>query len=156
MAAGLIAMPVRSAICCCDTSFLFSLYGNDANTPAALAETARLRQALTLSALNQFELENALRFAEFRRALPPGKAAAYLADFEADKAAGRVVLVRCSLAPVLGLARRLSARHTLSGGHRAFDVLHVAAALRLKAGHFLSFDANQRALAKVERLSVGP
>jgi predicted nucleic acid-binding protein len=57
---------------------------------------------------------------------------------------------------VIAEAARLSELHTLSGGHRSFDVLHVATARLLKATTFLSFDANQRKLATTGRLAVGP
>jgi predicted nucleic acid-binding protein len=39
-------------------------------------------------------------------------------------------------------------RHTIRGGHRAFDILHLAGALELEAGQFLTFDKNQADLAK--------
>jgi predicted nucleic acid-binding protein len=58
------------------------------------------------------------------------------------------------LAVVIDEAKRLSATHTLTGGHRGFDMLHVAAALQLKARHFLTFDANQKRLAEAEGLIV--
>jgi predicted nucleic acid-binding protein len=135
------------AIRCCDTSFLFSLYGNDAHTERAVAYVRRQRDPLTLTVLNEYELGNALRFAEFRRLLPAGKAAQYLADFAADVATGILVVSVCNLAAVLTEAKRLSARHTATGGHRSFDILHVAAAVHLGADEFLSFDANQRHLA---------
>jgi hypothetical protein len=35
---------------------------------------------------------------------------------------------------------------TVTGGHRAFDILHVAAAVHLGADEFLTFDSNQRKL----------
>jgi hypothetical protein len=44
----------------------------------------------------------------------------------------------------------------MSGGHRSFDILHVATARLLNATCFLSFDANQRKLATTLRLNVGP
>ena len=57
---------------------------------------------------------------------------------------------------VLIEAKRLSASHTMIGGHRAFDILHVAAALHLGEGEFLTFDANQRKLAAAVGLKPGP
>jgi predicted nucleic acid-binding protein len=36
------------------------------------------------------------------------------------------------------------ARLQVTGGHRAFDILHVAAAVYLGADEFLTFDSNQR------------
>ena len=52
------------------------------------------------------------------------------------------------------LAEDLSARHTDSGGHRLADILHVATALHLGKTEFLTFDANQRQLAKAAGLTV--
>jgi predicted nucleic acid-binding protein len=141
---------------CCDTSFLFSLYGRDQHTSRAVAEANRLSAPLALSPLNEYEFLNAVRFAVFRGVLPASDGSAMQTDFEADKASGRLILVICNLAAVVAEAKRLSATHTQTGGHRAFDVLHVAAALHMGADTFLSFDANQRALAAAERLGVNP
>ena len=141
-------------VICVDTSCLFSLYGNDGNSARALAWVNSHCTALTLSTLNEFELGNALRFAEFRRALGRGEAALFWAQFEADRASGRLAVKITNLAVVIDEAKRLSATHTLTGGHRGFDMLHVAAALQLKARQFLTFDANQKRLAEAEGLIV--
>lgn len=141
-------------VICADTSFLFSLYGNDENTPRAVAWIKTRRTALTLSSLNEYELGNALRFAEFRRALGPGEAALYWAEYEADRSSGRLKLQVCNLADIVDEAKRLSATHTLTGGHRGFDILHVAAAIHLKAKQLLTFDGNQKKLAVAEGLVV--
>ena len=45
---------------------------------------------------------------------------------------------------------------TVTGGHRAFDILHVAAAVHLGADEFLTFDSNQRRLALATGLKPGP
>ncbi len=139
---------------CCDTSFLFSLYGRDAHTPRAAAGVRRLAQPLTLTVFNEYELLNAVRFAVFRQVLPASAGAALVAAFETDAADGKLVVESCNLAQVLAGAKRLSARHTVTGGHRSFDILHVAAAVQLQAGVFLTFDANQRALAQAAGLAV--
>ena len=55
---------------------------------------------------------------------------------------------------VLSEAKRLSGTRTLTGGHRGFDVLHVAGALKLGAARFLTFDGNQKKLAEAEGLDV--
>ena len=141
-------------IVCCDTSFLFALYGNDIHTPKALRMVKQRGEPLTISILNEYELANALRFAEWRKLLESGTAATYLADLEADREAGRLLLAECNLAEVITEAKRLSATHTLGSGHRSFDTLHVAAALHLKAHEFLTFDANQQRLAATEGLSA--
>ncbi len=141
-------------VTCADTSFLFSLYANDVHTPRAVAWMTSQRTALTLTSLGEYELGNALRFAEFRKSIAPGEAALFWAQFEADRLSGRLIIQVCNLADVLNEARRLSATHTLSGGHRGFDILHVAAALIVKSRRLLTFDGNQKILAEAEGLVV--
>ncbi|MDE3084704.1 MAG: PIN domain-containing protein, partial [Verrucomicrobiota bacterium] len=111
---------------CADTNFLFSLYGHDAHTGEALARLKKSGQPLLLSALNEFELGNAFRFAESRGLLPAGSAAQRLAALAEDHAAGRWRLSEIPLLEIVAEAGRLSALHTVSGGHRSFDILHVA------------------------------
>lgn len=114
----------------------------------------RRRRALTLTVLNDYELGNALRFAEFRKAIAQSESALLLAYFETDKTAGRIQIHVCNLADVMIEANRLSATHTLMGGHRGFDILHVAAALVMGADQLLTFDTNQKKLALTEGLEV--
>ena len=75
-------------------------------------------------------------------------------QFEADRASGRLLIQICNLAEVVDEAKRLSASHTLAGGHRGFDILHVATALILKAQQLLTFDENQKKLTEAEGLVV--
>ena len=140
-------------VICADTSFLYSVYGNDLHSQRATAWLARGKHPISLSVFNHFELGNALRFAEFRKALQPGEAAVRWAQFEAAMNQGRVIIESCNLADVVDEAKRLSSTHTLSGGHRAFDVLHVAGALQMGASQFLTFDANQKKLAVAEGMT---
>jgi predicted nucleic acid-binding protein len=141
-------------VTCADTSFLFSLYGNDVHTPDALAWTKQNPVPVGITPLGEYELANALRFAEFRQSIRSGEAALFWADFEADCDGGRVLLYRCNLAEVLDQAKGLSAMRTLKGGHRSFDILHVASALVVGARQFLTFGSNQRKLARSEGLEV--
>ena len=137
---------------CADTSFLFSLYGNDAHTGDALALLGHTGQPLLLSLLNEFELSNALRFAESRGLLPAGSAARHLEALAEDNAAGRWRLSEIPLPEIVAEAGRLSATHTVAGAHRSFDILHVAHARLAAPRRFLSFDANQLRLAKAAGL----
>ena len=139
-----------------DTSFLFALYGNDAHTSAARSWTQQTQQPIAVSALGVYELRNAVRFAVFRKAITQADAAISLGAFEADLASGHLQAVTCDLAAIVAEAARLSELHTSNGGHRSFDILHVATARWLRATTFLSFDVNQRRLAAAIRLMAGP
>jgi len=144
------------ALATADTSFLFSLFGNDSHTAAAQAWTRQARIPISVTVLNRYEFGNAVRFAAFRKAISQADALTSLAAFETDLKSGYLQLVQLDFAAVIAEAARLSELHTLSGGHRSFDILHVASARLLKATTFLTFDANQRKLAATVRLAVGP
>jgi predicted nucleic acid-binding protein len=91
-----------------------------------------------------------------REGMTPAEAQAALNQFEADLANGVTVLAPGNFQDVFRRAEELSKRHTMAGGHRSFDVLHVARALHLGARDFLTFDANQRKLAAAEKMKVKP
>jgi predicted nucleic acid-binding protein len=135
-------------VVCCDTSFLFALYGNDAHTGAARKYVLSRAPVISLTPWNRYELENALRLAEFRKLIPPGGAGDLLRDLEEDLGAGRLSIPTCHLGEILTKAREISSQKTIRGGHRAFDILHLAGALELEAAAFLTFDRNQAGLAK--------
>ena len=78
--------------------------------------------------------------------------ATLLKTLQADLAAGVLVVASVDWADVQNIAERLSSQHTLAGGHRALDILHVATALHLGVDEFLTFDENQRVLAVAEGL----
>lgn len=139
-----------------DTSFLFSFYVPQAHTARAAAHFAAMKEPLHLTSLNRFELANSIHLTLFRKTVLPKHAQAALAAVEDDLATGAAVLVPCDWAAVHGRALQIAARHTAKGGHRGLDILHVATALELGAKVFLTFDAQQSALAKVAGMKVKP
>jgi predicted nucleic acid-binding protein len=138
---------------CVDTSFLFSLYRRDAHSATAHARLAKAAEPILLSVLNEYELSNALRLAEFQGLLAAGEADLRLAALAEDHTAGRWRHSECSLEEIVAEAGRLSATYTTKAGHRAFDIFHVAHARLVRPRLFLSFDANQLRLAKVAGLN---
>jgi predicted nucleic acid-binding protein len=145
-----------------DTSFLCAFYVKQSHSPVAAAHAATMKEPLHVAAFLAYEFRQSLRFQVWRRAAHPREglsradAQAALSQFEADLASGVAVLEVCNFQDVLRRAEDLSHRHTIAGGHRSFDVLHVATALHLGAQQFLTFDLNQRKLAAAEGLAVKP
>jgi predicted nucleic acid-binding protein len=139
-----------------DTSFIFALYGQDAHSAAARNHVQPQVRPITVTTLQRYEFANAVRFAAFRKVITVTDAQAIQAAFEADLLGGYVSLAPCDLEAVLHEAQWISAHHTLSGGHRSFDILHVATAKILRAAEFLTFDSNQRKLGKAVGLTAGP
>jgi len=140
-----------------DTSFLYSLYVQQAHSARAAAYMAAAHDgALPLTTLCRFELLNAIRLSVFRQQLNPRVAAIDVLTIKADIDSGVLEVISCDWAAVHAEAERLSAGHTAEGGHRSLDILHVAAALSMGAREFLSFDGNQTRLASEEGLTVKP
>jgi len=137
-----------------DTSFLFSLYVQDANTARAAQLGANLQGALIVTLLQRFELRNALRLSVFRGDISDDECRRLLDLIEADAKTGALVETPVSWAEVYTEAEALSAAHTGKLGTRAMDVLHVAAAVALGAKVFLSFDARQSTLAAKAGMTV--
>lgn len=145
-----------------DTSFLCALYVAQSTSAAAVAHYRRMKEPLHVSALLLGEFRQSVRFQVFRHGRDPGQGydrrtgSAALANLQSNLDAGALVVVPADWAEVFDLAERISARHTIGGGHRFLDVLHVATAKSLGASMLLSFDANQRRLAEAEGLTAKP
>ena len=139
---------------CCDTSFLYSLYGSDAHSSAAASFLRGIDSPVSISEFNRFELTNALRLAFFRKLISAQQRESFLEQFGNDVRKQLLSVESTNLADVLNEAGRISEAHTSSGGHRGFDILHVAAARNLGATDFLTFDQNQRKLARAVGLKV--
>ena len=145
-----------------DTSFLCAFYVRQSNSPVAAAHATTMKEPLYVTELLKYEFRQSLRFqvwryrANPREGIAPGDAQAALNQFEADLTSGIAIPVPCSWLAVFQRAEELSGRHTLRGGHRSFDVIHVATALTLQSTQFLTFDERQRQLAMAEGLEVKP
>jgi predicted nucleic acid-binding protein len=145
-----------------DTSFLCALYVRQDNSPEAAAHFKAMPEALHVSSLMLYEFRQSVRFQVWlhgrdkSKGYPQAIAETALGKLQANMEAGAVVPVSADWPDVHRLAETLSKRHTMTGGHRAFDVLHVATALHLGAREFLTFDTNQRKLAAAEKLKVKP
>ena len=137
-----------------DTSFLFSLYGNDAHSEKALAFAGEATGPISVLELTLFELENALRFSAARGFTPAQQCEKSLDLLQTAVESKRILTLVCNLANVVARARRISKSETPQGAHRAFDILHVAMALEMDAEHFLTFDDNQATLARAQGLVV--
>jgi len=139
-----------------DTSFIFSLYSNDANSVQARAESLIFQPAIALTALQQYELSNTLCLAVFREKMSISEKQRTQASIATDIQNG--VFIECPIdwAKAYAYAETLSEIYTPKLGCRALDILHIALAKMLKVEYFYSFDVRQRNLAKKVGLKVKP
>ncbi len=139
-----------------DTSFLFSLYAQDANTAQAARAAERDGATFLLTDFQRYELRNALRLSVFRGHLAEPACQRLLQQVSDDLEQGAFLVVPVVWKQVFAAAEELSADHTGDLGTRSFDILHVAAAVTLGAKAFYTFDVRQKALAKKAGLTVRP
>jgi len=139
-----------------DTSFVLSLYLLDVHSAKAAAHLAGRTRPLAVTALLAFEVEQALEHAMFRKKVAPDHGRKALSDWQTDLASGAVEIVGTDWPRAFEEARRIAHSRTATEGHRSLDILHVAAALVSEAEELLTFDDQQRKLAKAEGLRVKP
>ena len=145
-----------------DTSFLCAFYRRQDNSPQAAAYFKAMPEALHVSGLLLYEFRQSVRFQVWLHArdktkgYPQADGDRALADLQTDLDTGALVMVTVDWPDVHRLAETISKRHTMTGGHRSLDVLHVATALHLGARELLTFDTSQRKLAVAEKLKVKP
>jgi len=143
-----------------DTSFLCALYVPQSTSGRAIAIIESMSVSLETTSLLFFEFRQSVHFQAFRhvkdrsQGYPLGVAQAALAALQADVKVGLYCHAAVDWADVHQIAERLAFQHTLQGGHRSFDILHVATALHLGASEFLTFDVSQKKLAQAEGLAV--
>jgi predicted nucleic acid-binding protein len=143
-----------------DTSFLCALYVPQSASTRAIAHIGGLSDPLESTSLLFFEFRQSIQFQVFRhlkdrnQGYPLGVAQAATAALQSDVKAGLYRHAAVDWADVHQIGERLALQHTMKGGHRSFDILHIATALHLGASVFLTFDANQKKLAEAEGLVV--
>ena len=143
-----------------DTSFLCALYRMQDNSDRAVAYRGAMAEPLHVSRLLLWEFRQSVRFQAFRHSknrnvgYPLHEAEKMLSDLVDDMRDGFVTSVEIDFINILVTGERISKAHTFAGGHRSFDILHIATAIDLNAKEFLSFDANQIELAAAEGLKT--
>jgi len=143
-----------------DTSFLCSVYRTQVHSARADAFMTTRTKPLHVSSFLLLEFRQSLRFqarlnaADRTKGFPGNEAQLMLRHLQSDLAAQVLQMVSVDWSDVFQRSEALSARYTVSGGHRMADIMHVATALHLGAEEFLTFDANQKRLAVAEGLTV--
>jgi predicted nucleic acid-binding protein len=143
-----------------DTSFLCALYRTQDNSDRAVAYRGAMSESLHVTRLLLWEFRQSVRFQAFRHShnrqvgYSRHEAERMIAKLTEHLESGRVIMVNCDFINILVTGERISKARTFAGGHRSFDILHIATAIDLDAKEFLSFDANQIELAAAEGLKT--
>jgi predicted nucleic acid-binding protein len=138
---------------CVDASFLFSLYVLDMNSATASAKMRRAVLPLLFTDVGKIEILNAVGLRLFRKELRLSEAKKVYALFREDVERGVVQIVPLPAA-AYQQAEHIARTRTPLLGTRTLDVIHVAAALILKADAFYTFDQRQASLAAAAGLRL--
>jgi len=143
-----------------DTSFLCALYRTQVNSARADQFMAGLSGTLGVSSLVVLEFRQSVRLQirlhlnDRTKGFGQTEGQQMLNNLQIDLNAGVLTLLPVDWSAVHQRAEALSSAHTVAAGHRFADSLHVATALHLGLGRFLTFDENQKRLAEAEGMVV--
>lgn len=137
-----------------DPSALLKLYLNEPESHRVAIWRTKLGGALLVTHHGRVEIINGIALAAHRRMIGERACSAALAAFDDDFERGRYVQADLSWRAALDRAGVLSRHHSATLGTRSPDVLHVACALELGLGIFVSYDARQQDLARAVGLRL--
>jgi predicted nucleic acid-binding protein len=146
--------------CFADTSFICSLYRLQASSEDAFSFMERFKGEIVVSSQVIWEFRQSARFQVFRyqndktMGFSKAEAERMMGALAENVTAGSLTLATVDWPDVHSISEALSATHTMKGGHRLMDILHIATAKHLGLKHFLTFDGNQKKLASAEGLLV--
>jgi predicted nucleic acid-binding protein len=141
---------------CFDTAIIPKLYVQEATSPDAIRLANECQTPFLLTPWQEIEARTALRLKSFRKEITTAEMEASLKAFDDDILSGRWKTPEYAETTVRRFARNLSDRHAAKVGCRTLDLLHIAVALSLGVKTFVTFDERQRAVAKLEGLTVEP
>lgn len=137
-----------------DTGILLKLYTTEPESAAVQEFVTDRGQALAVTELHLTEATSALRLKEFRGECSSDQAVAALGLIDADLRDRVLRRIAVDWADLWSHCRTLARAETGRHGTRTLDTLHVACALHLDAGEFVSSDTRQVALARACGLAV--
>jgi len=138
-----------------DASVIFSLYGMDSNTTAAVSLIGNAGEPLLLTPFAELETLNAFSLGRFRKELSDNDLVRLRHDFQLDIEAN-VYRLRPLPEVTFTRAKSLAEKITPTVGARAADLLHIAAAIELGAKSLYTFDQKQHKAAQAAGLKVNP
>jgi predicted nucleic acid-binding protein len=137
-----------------DSSFLVSLYTQDANSMGAAHALLHRAAPILITPFGEAEFVNSVEQRVFRKEVGVTQAETSLHEFQRDLDAASFLVGRPVPDAAYERAILLSRQHTRVLGTRGMDVIHVAIALELKVTDFFTFDKDQAKLARRAGLTV--
>ena len=136
-----------------DTSYLVALYVPNDHTSAALRHRTRVdSQPLLFTPLHRLELRTTVRQCVYARLVSDADGRRILRTIEEDLDDGTLLHEALEWTGSLRQAESVANRRACKMPCRSLDLWHVAAALKIGAETFVTFDKDQFDLARAEGL----
>lgn len=136
-----------------DTSCLVALYVPNDHTAAALRHRSRTgRQPILFTPLHRLELRTTVRQCAYGGLIRESDARRILRHIDEDLDDGTLIHEPLEWTESLRQAEAVAERLAWTRPCRSLDLWHVAVALELQAGSFVTFDRDQFALAQAAGL----
>lgn len=140
--------------CYYDSGVLVKLYLQEAYSDRVTDFVVLQRQAVSFHGFHELEIGNALRLKVFRKEITEAQNLAITRRIAGDIRHGLLERRRVDWEAALLEALRVSALATGRSGCRSLDILHVAAAVIMRAELFVSLDDRQLKAAVLSGLKV--
>ncbi|HKK18955.1 MAG TPA: type II toxin-antitoxin system VapC family toxin [Opitutales bacterium] len=137
-----------------DTGLLLKLYTEEPDSEAVRNFFIQSAEPIPFLALHDAECTSALHLKAFRGECSVAQANRALSDIAEDRRAGLLQSINPDWQAILGRTTQLAQSYAAMTGCRTLDTLHVACALELGYGRFVSSDLRQSKLAEHLGLQV--
>ena len=137
-----------------DTSVIVKLYIREELSRAASNWIKTNNEAIPLTGFHELEFTNAVQLKRFRSEATEDEAFVITTRFKEHENKGIFYRPQLDWSEIFNYAVDLSEEHTAMTGARSLDILHIAAALSIKADKFLTADGRQTEVARLAGLKI--
>jgi predicted nucleic acid-binding protein len=137
-----------------DTSVIVKLYIREELSREASNWIKKNNEALPLTRLHELEFTNAIQLKRFRSEVTEDETLVIMTRFKEHENKGVFYRPQLDWSEIFNYAVDLSEKHTPMIGARSLDILHIAAALSIKAEKFLTLDGRQTEVARLAGLKI--
>jgi len=139
-----------------DTTVIVKLYVKEGHSLEVSDWLRENNEAIPLTKFHELEFINAINLKQFRNEITIDDVRLIISKFNDHEKRGIFYRPQIDWTNIFLNAIELSKNHTKDIGSRSLDILHVAAALSIKADQFLTFDERQSKLAFLAGFKVNP
>ena len=137
-----------------DTSVIVKLYFKEEYSRDTSNWLRKNNEAIPLTSFHELELIHAIHLKQFRTEITPDETRQIMSRFEEHEISGIYYRPQLAWSAIFIHAIDLSKKHSANIGSRSLDILHVASALSINAGRFLTLDDRQTRLAALAGLKI--